>query len=136
MSPANKNALLSIVACVFWLVFIFAKPLGISDPWDLIPAMVGLVLFYFFFRQNKKIQAVLAEKPAPVLTLVARKKRFWLIAVALIIGSVCCIPLMPYMVDNFSPSLYFYVVPADFVLLSFLLFYLWKKLVGPANSSK
>jgi hypothetical protein len=138
MKPGDKNALVAIVACLFFLTFIFAKPLGIPDPWDLIPAMVGLVLFYFFFRWNKKIMAEQNGKQAerPVLTLAARKKRFWLMAVFLVVGTVAAIPLAPYMVDNFRSYLYYYLIPADFIFLGIILFILWRKLVGSAKFPK
>jgi hypothetical protein len=136
MSPGDKNALVASGAGIFMLVFVFAKPLGIPSPWDFLPAGAGFVCFYLFFRGNKKIQSEQLGEPALTLPLAARKRRFWLIAVALIVGSIACIPLLPYMVDNFTPGLYFYVVPATFISLSFLLLYLWKKLVDPAKSPK
>ena len=136
MSPANKNALIASVAGIFMLVFVFAKPLSIPSPWDFIPAGAGFVCFYLFFRGNKKIKREQLAKPVSDVPLTAKKRRFWCVALALIVSSIGCIPLLPYMVDNFRPALYFYVVPAQFVFISFLLFYLWQKFVGPANSPK
>jgi hypothetical protein len=94
------------------------------------------VCFYLVFRANKKIKNEQIGKPVPVVPLAAKKKYFWLIAFSLIAGSIGIIPLLPYTVENFSPSLYFYVVPAQVVAISIFLFYLWKKLVGSANSPK
>jgi hypothetical protein len=118
------------------MIFVFAKPLGIPSPWDFVPAGVGFVCFYLFFCGNKKLQRERLGEPAPDLTLAARKMRFWIGAFTLIAGSIGCIPLLPYMVDNFSPALYFVVMPAQFVGVSLLLFYLWRKFVGSANTPK
>jgi len=136
MSAEEKNAFVAIAASLFMLIAVFAKPLHIPSPWDFVPMVAAGICFYLFFRANKKIQKEKLGKPAPVVSLAAKKKRFWFTALALIAGSIGCIPLTPYMVENFSSALYFYVIPAQFVFISFLLFYLWKKLVGPANHPK
>jgi hypothetical protein len=136
MSPANKNALVASAASIFMLIAVFAKPLHIPDPWDFLPMFAAAVCFYLVFRANKKIKNEQIGKPVPVVSLEAQKKRFWLVALSVIVGSIGFIPLMPYTVENFSPVLYFYVVPADFVFVSLILFYVWKKLVGPTNSPK
>jgi hypothetical protein len=136
MSPANKNALVASAASIFMLIAVFAKPLHIPDPWDFLPMFAAAVCFYLVFRANKKIKNEQIGKPVPVVPLAAKKKYFWLIAFSLIAGSIGIIPLLPYTVENFSPSLYFYVVPAQVVAISIFLFYLWKKLVGSANSPK
>ena len=136
MSPANKNALVLIAASIFMLIAVFAKPLHIRSPWDFVPMFAAAVCFYFVFRANKKIKKEQVGKPVPVVSLAAKKRRFWLVALSVIVGSIVFIPLMPYTVENFSPVLYFYVVPADFVFVSLILFYVWKKLVGPVNSPK
>jgi len=136
MSPANKNALPSVAASVFMLVAVFAKPLHIPDPWNFIPMLAAFVCFYFFFRADKKIKREKLGQPVMMVPLEVRKKRFWIIASSLIIGSIGFIPLLPYTIENYSPSLLFYVVPAQGVFLSIILFYLWKKLVGSANSPK
>jgi hypothetical protein len=125
MSPANKNALISIAASIFMLIGVFAKPLHIPSPWDIIPLAVAGVCFY-----------LITPGLPSILTLVAKKRRFWLFALAFYVISIGCIPLMPYMVKDFSSTLYFYVVPADIIFVSLILFFFWKKLIGPLDSLK
>jgi hypothetical protein len=115
------------------LVFVFAKPLSIPSPWELVPAGTGFVCLYLFFRGNKKLQRERLREPEVVVPLAARKMRFGIIAFALIAGSIGCIPLLPYMVDDFRPDLYFYVIPADAVFLGIVVFYFRKKFVGSAD---
>ena len=99
---------------------------------------LAVVCFYFFFRADKKIKMAREKlgQPVPIAPLAARKKRFWLIAFLLIAGSIGFMPLLPYTVENFKSWLYFYVVPFEVVTVSLILFFIWKKLVGPSDSSK
>ena len=94
------------------------------------------VCFYFFFRADQKMKKERIGKAMPIVPLAAKKKRFWLVALSVIVGSIVFILLAPYTVENFSPALYFYVVPADIVFVSLILFLFWKKLVGPATVPK
>ena len=136
MSPADKNALLLIVASIFIFIAVFAKPLNIPDPWHYLPLFAAVICFFFYSRANKKIKEEPLKKVAPPVPLTVRKKYFWLMAISLIAGSIGIIPLLPYTVENYHPWLLYYVVPAQIVFLSFFLFYLWNKLVGSANPPK
>jgi hypothetical protein len=136
LRPGNKYALIAIAASIFGLIFVFAKSLGISSPWDFVPAGAAGVCFYLAIRGFKKIKNDQIGKPVPIVPLAARKRLFWAVALGLIISSIACLPLAPYMVDYWNPSFYFYVVPADFIGVSIILFCIWKKLVGSANSPK
>lgn len=88
----------------------------------------GLVLLVVM-RLRKKVKAERERtgQPAPVAPLAARKKVFWITALSLIAGSFGVLPLLPYTVDNFQPSIYYWVIPAQIVFLALFLPFLWKK---------
>jgi len=92
---------------------VFAKPLGIPEPWDIAPMMSAFIIFFLIYRLRKKTKAERVGKPAPVATLVQRKKLFWIVSASLIFGSVSILPLLPYTTKNFHPWIYYYVVPAQ-----------------------
>jgi hypothetical protein len=129
MSPSNKAAIVQIIACLFLLVGLSAKLLGIPEMWRSVPFIVGAVMFLLFIRMQKKAKAERERsgQPAAVAPLAARKKLFWMIALSLIIGSIGTLPLMPYTVDNFQPWIYYWVIPAQIVFLALFLPFLWKK---------
>jgi hypothetical protein len=132
MSPANKAAIVQIIACLFLLVGLSAKLLGIPEMWRSVPFIVGAVMFLLFIRMQKKAKAERerSRQPAAVAPLAARKKLFWMVALSLIVGSVGMLPLLPYTVDNFQPWIYYWVIPAQIVFLALFLPFLWKKWTG------
>jgi amino acid transporter len=129
MSPANKAAIVQIIACLFLLAGLSAKLLGIPETWQSVPFIVGAVMFLLFIRMQKKAKAERERsgQPAPVAPLAARKKLFWITALSLIVGSVGTLPLLPYTVDNFQPWIYYWVIPGQIVFLGLFLPFLWKK---------
>jgi hypothetical protein len=128
MKPADKTALLMIAASGCVLLTVFAKPLGIPDPWSFLPMAAALVLLYLFFRADKKLKRERAGQPRPPAPLEIRRRNFWIIAAALLAGSISSLFFLPYTVDHFWSGLYYYVIPAQVITVLAFLFYLWKKL--------
>ena len=138
MSPANKAAIIQIIACLFLLVGLSAKLLGIPEMWRSVPYVVGAVMFLIFIRMQKKAKAEreCSGQPAPAVPLSARKKLFWMVALSLIIGSVGVLPLLPYTVENFQPRIYYWVIPGQIAFLALFLPYLWKKWTRPEATNE
>jgi hypothetical protein len=136
MPAADKDALVLAAASGLVMVNVFARPLHIPSPWDLVPISLSLVLFYIFFTRNKKlVREKKRGEPPAVLPLTAKRKIFWLVAGSMILGSLAMLPLLPYTVENFWTGLYYYVVPAQIILLALFLPYLWKKM-GCSNGAQ
>jgi hypothetical protein len=128
MKPADKNALLVVAASGCMMVMVFAKPLGIPAPWSFLPLFAAFVLFYLFFRADKKLKQERAGQPRLVAPLALRQRNFWIIAATLVLGSITALIFMPYTINNFWPGLYWFVIPAQVIAIFGILFYLWKKL--------
>ncbi len=128
MSRANQEAILLGLASLSMFTSVFAKPLGLPDPWNIVPIFVGFCFLFLMFRLRRKTKIERAGKLAPLAPVAQRKKVFWIIALCLIAGSVTSIPLMPYTVENFQPWIYYYLIPAQIIFLMFFLTWYWKKL--------
>ena len=133
MKAEHKFFAAVLVGFLLTMTGIFAIPLHIPSPWDLLPLIAGPLVTYVGFRRFNKAQAERTENIAQHLSRPARIKRFWLVTIALVVMSGIGIPLAPYMVQNFSPTLYFYIIPFQIVALGFLIFIIWKKLLGPGT---
>ncbi len=113
------------------VVSAFGKPLGIPEDWQVVPLLVGagVLLLVFWQRKKTKKERETTGQPAPLAPLAKRKKVFWVVTLSMVVGSVGVLPMLPYTVENFHPWIYYYVIPAQVVFLTFFLSWYWKKMV-------
>ena len=131
MSSANREAILIGVASILMMLTVFAKPLAIPEEWQAAPILIAAVLFLVVFYFKRKAKAEPVAQPPPVAPLAKRKRAFWMVASALISGSVIMLPLLPYTVENFHFWIYYYVVPFQIVFMTIFLVFFWRKIVSP-----
>ena len=138
MRLETQGSLWAIAGSACMLVNVFARPMGIERSWGPLCLIAAVAFFYLSYRAQVKATAqakeIRGDAPMPRAPRAVRKRRFWIIAVFLIVSSGVFLPLLPYVLDDFKPAIYWEVIPFDVILQAGLLYYLWKKMVGPEDT--
>ena len=96
MKPSKLETLLSLAGSLFILLVVFHKPIGLSDDWEwlfLIAMGACLIALFIVQRRRRNVQVASVSQPVPSPF---RKKRFWLLLVLIIAGSLSGPLWLPY----------------------------------------
>ena len=96
MKPSKLETLLSLAGSLFILLVVFHKPIGLSDDWEwlfLIAMGACLIALFIVQRRQRNVQVASVSQPVPSPF---RRKRFWLLLVLIIAGSLSGPLWLPY----------------------------------------
>jgi hypothetical protein len=129
LKPSNLAAILMIAGSLLIWVEILAKPLGVPEGLGVAALFIGVGCFFASNVILKRAgqQQAQAAVPQPNLARM-RKIQFWALTGALVFGSLMTLPLLPYTVENFHPWIYWFVVPAQVIMVVAVVFLLRRKL--------